>query len=197
VSLVQMNRDRTLFWKQIEPEHQKAAAYCRKLMGNRDDGDDLYQDALVRALTSFASLRNIETFRHWFYRIIINCFKNRKRQKWWKRFIPISTEIEELPGRGDPAALFASQRRLEIAFKALTPADRALVNLHELEGWKISELSQLQGKSEGNIKVRLCRARKKMRDAIIRYFENSPAVVSGKSFRSEDEICVVTKPGKD
>lgn len=50
-----MNRD--LFWKLAKPEHLKARGYCRKLMANRDDGDDLYQDALVRALASFGKLK--------------------------------------------------------------------------------------------------------------------------------------------
>ncbi len=45
-----MNRD--LFWRHLEGEHPKMEAFCRRLAGNRDDGDDLYQDALLPAARS-------------------------------------------------------------------------------------------------------------------------------------------------
>ena len=192
-----MNRNRDLFWNLVEPEHLRARAFCRKLMGNREDGDDLYQDVLVRALTRLASLKDVAAFRPWLYRIVINEFKNQKRRPWWRRVLPMTQEVAETVRIDGPAAQLAARRRLETAFSVLSDEDRALVTLFEMHGWKISELAALAGKTEGNIKVRLSRARKKMRDTLSRYFESSARVGLKQIPGSEDEICVVTKPGKE
>jgi len=185
------------FWKLVEPEHLKARAYCRKLMNDREDGDDLYQDALVSALSGFEHLRKIATFRNWLYRIIINEFKNRQRRQWWKKSVPLTTEIENTIGGKNPDSTHAARRRLEIAFRAVTADEKALITLFEIEGWSVSELSELTGHSLTNVKVRLHRIRNKMRKTLCRYFKKSSADETEKKTMSEDKICVVTKPGKN
>lgn len=192
-----MSENRYLFWKLVEPEHLKARAYCRKLMGNREDGDDLYQDALVSALTGFDNLRNREAFKPWLYRIIVNNFKNRIKQPWWKRFTPLTPQIEDTIGGTNPVTVQAARRRLDIAFRALSPDEKALVTLFELEGWPTSDLADLVGLSEGNVRVRLTRARSKMRKALIRYFKGSGSEKLIQTLSGEDKVCVVQKPVKD
>jgi RNA polymerase sigma-70 factor (ECF subfamily) len=192
-----MSGDRDLFWKLVEPQHLKARAYCRKLMGNRDDGDDLYQDSLVCALTRFKSLREIGAFRPWLYRIIINAFRNRCRRSCWRKLIPLTVDIERNIEGENPVPVQAARRRLEIALKALSPADRGLVMLHELQGWRISELAVTTGKSEGAIRVRLSRARGRMRNALIRHLRQTGVSDRIKPARGEEKACVAQKPVKD
>jgi RNA polymerase sigma-70 factor (ECF subfamily) len=192
-----MEEDRILFWKLTEVEHLRARAFCRKLMGNRDDGDDLYHDTLVIALPRFYHLRDRSAFRPWLYRIAVNTFKNRFRCPWWKRLTPLTPEIEESSGGGNPEAVQAARRRLQWAFRAIMPEERALVILFEMEGWTISELARLFGKNEGTIKVRLSRARRKMREAIVKRFHQSKAEPFVATIESEDGICVAMKPRED
>ena len=171
-------------------------AFCRKLMSNRDDGDDLYQDALVAAFTRFGSLREIEAFRSWLYRIIVNAFKNRMRQPWYLRFGPLTPEIAEITVGENPAPGLAAKRKLEIAFRSVTPEDKALVTLFELEGWSIEAIARMQQMSEGAIKMRLSRARKKMRAALEKCRPQTTGA-KPKSKLREDKLCVATKPGQD
>lgn len=192
-----MSRDRDLFWKLVEPEHLKARAYCRKLMGNRDDGDDLYQDSLVSALTSFRDLRDVEAFRAWLYRIIVNSFKNHCRRSWWRKVVPLTPGIAASLEGENPVRSYATRRRLQVAFKALTSDERALVTLHELQGWEISELATLAGRSEGSIRTRLSRARNKMRSALIRFYRRSESSRLTGHLRSKEKTCVAQKPVKD
>lgn len=166
-------------------------------MNDREDGDDLYQDALVSALSGFEQLRKIETFRNWLYRIIINEFKNRQRRQWWKKLVPLTTEIEETIGGKNPDTIHAARRRLEIAFRAVTADEKALITLFEIEGWSVSELSELTGHSISNVKVRLHRTRNKMRKTLYRYFKKSSARKYEKKRMSEEKTCVVAKPGKN
>ena len=192
-----METKKNLFWKLVETEHLKARAFCRKLTGNRDDGDDLYQDTLVAALLKFDNLREITAFRSWLYRIIINRYKNIIRQPLWKRLTSMSEEIEDSIGSNNPSAAYTARQRLEVAFKVLNPEEQALITLFEMEGWTISELAALYDKREGNIKVRLSRTRKKMRDAIIKHLSETGEQRTIKTLKSEVNICVATKPGKE
>ncbi len=159
-----MNRD--LFWTLLEAEHAKAEAFCRKLAGNREDGDDLYQDALLAAMRKLRSLRDPNSFRPWLYRIMVNTFKNRVQGPWWRRRVTLTPEISESRVSTDPSAAYAARRWLDRGFAALKPEDRALVTLFELEGWTIQELANLKRRPTGTIKARLARARATMRKAI-------------------------------
>jgi RNA polymerase sigma-70 factor (ECF subfamily) len=192
-----MNRNRDLFWQLLEPEHRRARAYCRRLTGSREDGDDLYQDALVCALSGFARLRETGSFRPWLYRIIINTYKNRIKQPWWKRVRPLSKEIADTTPGDNPQGAYSARRRLAVAFRALSPEERAMVTLFELEGWTAEEIGRATGKASGTVRVRLKRARDKMRQALIRYFEHSGSGCDVSLSMCEDTVCVVHKPAKD
>ncbi|UCC44128.1 MAG: RNA polymerase sigma factor [Candidatus Zixiibacteriota bacterium] len=192
-----MNRNRELFWKLIKPEHVKVRAFCRKLMGSRDDGDDLYQDALVLALTRFADLRNGNAVRPWLYRIVVNTFKNRIRRSRWKNLISLTPEIADTVGMADPSPAYAARRKLERAFRALSAEDRALITLFELEGWSLVELAGLTGKRESAIKVRLFRARRRMREILVRSQSPTEYARTVESAVSEEDICAVPKPNAD
>lgn len=147
--------------------------FCRKLIGDREQGDDLFQDALVAACVGFPQLRDHAAFRPWFYRIMVNTFRSQTRRPWWKRFVPLTSEIElNLPG-DNPVDVLAARHWLSRAFKALSAEDQALVTLYELEDWTIAELAHLYDKTEGAIKLRLFRARRKMRDRLLSFSRQS------------------------
>ena len=157
-----------LFWELLEPEHKQAERFCRKLCGSKDDGDDLYQEALLAAYQGIESLRNKLAFKSWLYRIIITRHRNMVRQPWWKRRTTLTARHGDIKNF-DPSEQFTTRRWLLRAFEALKAEERALIVLFEIEGWTVTELAGLLNKPEGTIKARLSRSRKKMRKAIIAY----------------------------
>lgn len=158
-----------LFWELLRPEHRRAEAFCRKLCGSKDDGDDLYQEALLAAFQGCESLREPQAFRNWLYSIIISRYRNRFREPWWKRRTTLTFEIAETRSF-DPTGQFDSHRWLERALKALKTDERALIVLFEIEGWGVAELAKLLNKPEGTIKAKLSRSRAKMRKALSAFF---------------------------
>ena len=80
-----MAKEQDLFWQALEPEYRRALLFCRKLMGDRDKGDDLFQDSLVTACTRFGDLRDPGAFRPWLYRVMISTFQSSVRRPWWRR----------------------------------------------------------------------------------------------------------------
>jgi RNA polymerase sigma-70 factor (ECF subfamily) len=174
-----------LFWTLLEPEHKQAEAFCRKICGSKDDGDDLYQEALVAAFQGFESLRERDAFKSWLYRIIIRRFRNRFRQPWWKRRTTL-TDAHAERNSIDPSGQFDSRRWLTRALSALKTDERVLIVLFEIEGWTTAELSILFKMPEGTIKARLSRSRKKMRQRIESFLSGRKA----KSKLSEAEYAL-------
>jgi len=192
-----MDENRDLFWTLVEPEHPKARAYCRKLMGGREDGDDLYHDALVAARLHIADLRDRSAFRSWLYRIIINTFRKRVNRPWWKRRLSLNADEFERARTHDPAPGYASRRLLERAFRAISTEDQALITLFEMEGWTIAELSTLTGRTESAIRVRLHRARRKMREVLVRPHQQPVPNRAVKMIVVEELLCAAKKSEAD
>jgi RNA polymerase sigma-70 factor (ECF subfamily) len=99
---------------------------------------------------------------------MVNTYRNRRRQPWWRRRQELTDPILEKARVDDPSHRYDARRWLSRAFQALTPAQRALVSLHEIEGWSIGDLARLYQRPEGTIKARLSRARKLMRRTLER-----------------------------
>lgn len=191
-----MERDSALFWKLLEPEHPRAEAFSRRLMGSREDGDDLYQDALLVALRRFDTLRAEESFRPWLYQILISTFKNLLRRPWWKRHSSLSDEMAERTAGENPLGVYHARRWLRRAFAALNAGERALITLFDLEGWSVSDLAEFYGRPQGTIKARLSRTRAKMRRELIQIQYTGGKKVSpvGKTTKaSEVDLCIATK----
>lgn len=154
------------FWKLLKPIHPQAENFCRKLAGNRDDGDDLYQEVLLLALNKFSSLRERSSYRPWLYRIIVNTYKNKHRQPWKSRRVNLTPEILDSKSTSDPAKTYSLRRLLNKALGVLSVEDRSMVLLSDSDGWAMAELARIYNKPEGTIKARLSRARHKMRQVI-------------------------------
>lgn len=165
-----MNMNRDQFWRLLEPIHPEAASFCRKLAGDRSEGDDLYQEALLTAVSRFHTLKDVNAFRPWLFRIVINRFRNRCRGWWWRRRLSLTSDLPEITGTYDPRWQYDLNRWLDRALGQLSPEDRAIVVLHEVEGWTTEELASLFGKPRGTIKTRICRAKRKMRRWLERFF---------------------------
>jgi RNA polymerase sigma-70 factor (ECF subfamily) len=174
------------FWQLLAPEHRRAESFCRKLCGAKEDGDDLYQDALLAAFQGFDSLRDQQAFRNWLYSIIIRRFRNRFREPWWKRRTPLTPEHSE-NANYDPTDRLNSSRWLDRALAALRTDERALIVMFEIEGWSVNELSEIFRKPSGTIKAKLSRSRKKMRKAL------SPLISDRKSDKNNEAKYALSK----
>ncbi len=188
-----MQQTKELFWILMEPEYRRATLFCRKLCGDRDRADDLLQDVMVKAMIQFAALRDNDSFRPWLYRILISTFRDSVRRPWWQRRVSLTPEIESEHAVTNPVNRLTARRWLDYAFRAVSPDEQAIVTLHELEQWSVAELAELYSKSESAIKVRLHRARQKMKKQLKRYLANCGG--SGE-LTNIDGInqCLATKP---
>ncbi len=178
---------RVRFEELLQPIHEAAIRYCRRLCTTRQDAEDLYHDAILAAWHGLPGLRNThDGFKPWFFRIITNTFRNQLRRRRWRQ-LWLGKRSDETGDAGalgaegpaastDPRGALDARRWLDRAMAGLTAEERALVVLHELEDYGVAEIARIWGAKEGTIKSRLSRARDKMRQSVSRSLAAGQAV---------------------
>lgn len=119
------------------------------------DSEDAMQEALLRAWRNVNSLRDKSLFETWLTRILINECRRLIRKR------PVSAEIpESLP------APEAENPALGKAIAGIKMDLRIPVILHYIEGYSVKETAEIMRVTESNVKARLMRARKKLKEAL-------------------------------
>ena len=172
------------FRRLFEPVHDAALAFARGLCRSRADGDDLFQEAAMRALAKLDGLRDDGAFRAWLYRVIISVHRNRCRWSFWRRLIPLADAGDAVEAAASdyrtsdwtPDAA-AAARDARAALATLPAVQREAIVLFELEGWLVDEIATLLRVSPSAVKSRLVRGRERLRI----YFERRPRAVAAPS----------------
>lgn len=149
--------------------------------GERQDAEDLTQEAFLRAFGNLKTFRGKSSFYTWFYRILVNvCLDSRRRRSRWQRIISpwlpwkrqegrTDVEVEDVEGRHDPVQELSHHQLsedLEKAMKALPEKQRVAFQLKVLHGMSINEIAGVMGAAEGTVKSHLFRATHSLRQAL-------------------------------
>lgn len=188
--------DYNAFVKLVEPHERRLYNLALRITGSREDAEDVLQDTLLSALEHLKDFRGDAAFGTWLYRIAMhNAFRLlRQRRSDIISFEELTSErIEEedepLPHPEfiaewhDPAELAEQKelrRILDEAIQNLPESYRAVFLLRDVDGLSTKEVAEILGISEGNVKVRLLRARLKLREILSRYFGDPTKVVKHK-----------------
>ena len=135
--------------------------------------EDLAQETFLKAWRALGQFDGRAPFEHWISRIAVRTAidhlrKEKRRQNeiglpelgedalGWLR---TSDEKNELDSR-------SAAEILELAMRELSPADRAVITMQELEGRSVKEIAQVLGASGIAVRVRAVRARAKLKHAL-------------------------------
>lgn len=148
--------------------HFRAAwAVALALLGNRSDAEDVCQDAFVRALERIEECRKPDRFVYWLLQIVRNRAHNLRDYRRVRSGPPLDGIEAASPG---DAAGAAERRelgeRLLAALDALTPEQRQVVLLKDLEGWDHRAIAKALGISEGMSRQHLFVARRILRERL-------------------------------
>ncbi len=138
--------------------------YIAGLVGSQA-AEDVLQDVYVQICRHLKQLRDPELFRPWAYRVAGRAsFSFLKRERRW-RPADDDTVADNLPAAADPdaPALLAD---LSLLLGEVSPASRAVLLLHYMQGLSLEEAAAVLGVSIGTVKSRLAwglsRLRKRM-----------------------------------
>ena len=142
----------------MQSQMQNMYKTARSILSQDEDVADAISDTILACWEQFGSLKHDGYFRTWMTRILVNkCYDLIRANKTvaWEDYIP------------DPA--YSEQEYENIEWKqtidSLSEKYRLIMMLYYVEGFKVSEISQILDLSEGTVKSRLSRGRDRLTEA--------------------------------
>lgn len=146
--------------KQIRPELHR---YAARMTGSAIDGEDVVQEAVLKAFNSLAHIKNGVNLRGWLFRIAhnkaIDFLRSRKLQTMEQLDENLSAEPEDSPLEQKELTAVALK-----VFLKLAPRQRSCVILKDVLDYSLAEISELIDATVPEIKALLHRGRTRLRE---------------------------------
>jgi RNA polymerase sigma-70 factor (ECF subfamily) len=142
--------------------------------GHREDAEDTMQDVLLKAIPYLARFDSPKALTTWLYTVARNrCWMSRRKSKFapkehlsLEELMPDAMELDHLGAiaAGGPSperSVIAGQdsKQLQQAILKVPPPYRLVLVLHDVEELSTDEIARILNLKEGNVRVRLHRAR--------------------------------------
>ena len=153
------------FLNRIESHKGILYKVSKMYMDSYDDQQDLFQEIICQLWKSYDSFRNESQFSTWMYRVAVNTaivFLKKEKRKVDKY------EIASENIKDDEGDSHIKESQLDHFYKAvqkLEKIDKAII-FYQLEGFSHKEIGDNLGISEGNARVKLNRAKDKLKEII-------------------------------
>ena len=146
-----------------------------RIVGNREDAEEIAQDAFVQAFGALGTFNREAKFTTWFYRIVFNAAAGFKRkQRMYSEDIETSAEAQRIAAHTPSESLNIEEQRrfLHLALRQLLPDDATILTLFYLKEQTLEEIASIVGLSAETVKVKLHRARKRLADEMQRLLKH-------------------------
>jgi RNA polymerase sigma-70 factor (ECF subfamily) len=161
--------DQLAFEQLVKATYAGTYTLAYRLTGDEEDARDVVQESYLRAYRGLKRFRGDAQFTTWLYRITANCAsthlgrRSRHRHDELLEDSPIAESNPDYDpeARADATAL---RERLNVALRDLPPRLRAVVVLRDVYDLPHEAIAAELGISESAAKVRLHRARRKLRE---------------------------------
>jgi RNA polymerase sigma-70 factor (ECF subfamily) len=160
-------------WKElVEATHREVYSLCFRILRNPDDAAEATQDSFVKAWRGLKSFRGDAQFTTWLYRVAANAAisRQRSRARRWEHETKAEPEVlQRIPATEsseEAATARIELENVERGLALLSEAYRSAIVLRDIYGLTIDEMAKHLGISDVAAKVRLHRARKRLRDLV-------------------------------
>jgi len=134
-----------------------------RILNNREDAEDVLQEAFVDCFRNISSFRFESTFGAWLKKILVNkCINHIKKKKidlTLCETLPVNVSDEEEEVVYDTGKIFRGIEKLPDGY-------RVILTLYLLEGYDHSEISQILGITESTSKSQYSRAKDKLKNIL-------------------------------
>jgi RNA polymerase sigma-70 factor (ECF subfamily) len=128
----------------------------------RQDADDMVQEAYLRALARSEEFRGEAAETTWIYRILVNACLDVRRYRQ-RRGIHVTLEEHHTRPRSRRWHRLADRQALRAALASLESRERQVCVMYDVMGYTHPEISRRLGIPVGTSKGRLCAARRRLR----------------------------------
>jgi len=142
------------------------------MVRNPADADDLLNETLLRIACSLPNFEGRASVKTWAYRIASNVaidFLRKSRRVQAIEFDEaVAAELEAVEDDEDRLILDEMNDCVRQVIEGLPPVHRSALILHHLQGMTTAQTAEILGISLANAKVRIHRARNRLREALNR-----------------------------
>jgi RNA polymerase sigma-70 factor (ECF subfamily) len=167
----------------VRPHYERLYRAAYRLTRSVHDAEDLAQEVCVRAYPRLEELAGLDNPRGWLLCVLQRLFIDQTRRYERSHVESLAgledTLVSDAPAVADQADEALRKQRLDRAWQRLGKEQRALLALHDIEGYSLAELTQMTGLKEGTLKSRLHRARVKLGRLLKRTEETESELDSG------------------
>jgi RNA polymerase sigma-70 factor (ECF subfamily) len=175
---------------QIVVKYQnRVYALALRITGRAADAEEVAQGTFLAVTEHLADFRGDSKFSTWLYRVAANralkAIRTRNRRGAEvtddESLAALSLPEHVAPWSASPETLAAraeTRRILERALEEIDEVHRAVFLLRDVEGLSTDETAEALGLTVANVKVRLMRARLKLREKLTREFGNAGAAIA-------------------
>ena len=155
------------FEKLYQANSGRVYVLCLRMTGDPALAEELAQEAFVRAWQKLDSFRGASAFSTWMHRVTVNVVLGHRRSTA-RRESQLQVVGEDFPGHAAAREAWPAEAiDLERAVASLPDGARTVFVLHDVEGYRHREISDLMGIAVGTSKAQLHRARKMLRKALM------------------------------
>jgi RNA polymerase sigma-70 factor (ECF subfamily) len=149
-----------------------------KVLKNREDAEEMAQEAFINAYRSIGSFQGKSKFSTWLFRITYNaCITHVRKRKYPTADIDnLQADDEEGEESFDGLPEENRIRYLELALKQLPEDDYLIIVMYYYEDQSVEDICLVTGLSESNVKVKLFRARKKLHSIMCELIEKEEII---------------------
>jgi len=159
--------DRWALEELVRRTHRSVYTCALRLVGNPDDAADVTQDVYLRVVRKLSSFRHEASFTTWLNRVTTNvamsALKRRTRRVAVEGAIIPPDTRDPSPDPAERAETVALAQRLERLIAELPQGQRQVLVLRDLYGQSTDEVADAMGLTPGAVKVRLFRARERLK----------------------------------
>jgi RNA polymerase sigma-70 factor (ECF subfamily) len=163
------------FRKLVELTSPFAYSVAFRILCNEDQAKDVVQETMVTIWQKLKKIKSAEVYKTWIYRIVVNkCYDQMRKRKRNPEFVTDKQTWELISNSisvGPSVALENSEtsKIIGILTEQLSPRQKAVFVLSDLEGMSNDEISEITGTSKSAVKANLYHARKNISEKVEKY----------------------------
>ncbi len=148
----------------IDRYKRMAFSIAYRVVNNREDAEEVVQDAFLKAFKSLGKFRGGSKFSTWFYRIVVNTALTRVRTATPMKESFDENAADEFLAENVESAyrtldLSEQKKLVNDAMDEMSVEDRLFLTLYYLNENTIEEIAEITGIARENVKMKLHRAR--------------------------------------
>ena len=186
--------DQDAFSQLVQANQNRIYTLAVRMTGSTEDGEDLAQEAFLRAWRNLPSFQAESSFSTWLYKLTSNLcidfLRREKRRKTAVTTVSLDNDDDDAPPAEVPDHRFTPETELEHkelrtaveqGLAQLSDEHRAVLVLREVEGLSYTEIAAYLNLEEGTVKSRIARARSSLRKILLEDGNFSPPASSNHS----------------